>query len=78
MSATYYYRPVKVVRISVKPGEAVIYIEGMHGAESMLAYRFGGGAERMLQLKGCKNVLVQISTSHEMFADSTVFFMTWN
>lgn len=77
-SVTYYYKPIKVVKISVRNGEAVIYIEGMHGSESMLAHRFGGGVEKVMQLKGCKNILVQIGTSHEMFADTTVFFITWD
>ena len=76
-AAIHYYRPVKIKEITVKKGEAVIYVEGMHGAENLLAFRFGGGLEKTLQIKGCKDVTVQIGSCTRKNAECTAFFVNW-
>jgi hypothetical protein len=76
-AALHYYKPVKIEGIKVKKGEAVITVEGMRSSESLLAFRFGGGVEKSLQVKGCKDVSVQIANSTKKRVDCTVFIVTW-
>ncbi len=76
-AALHYYRPVKIAEISVKKGEAAIYVAGMDSSESLLAFRFGGGMEKALQMKGCRDVLVQTGTAKRKGLECTAFFISW-
>ena len=76
-AAIHYYRPAKIRETKVKKGEAVIYVDGMRSSENLLAFRFGGGLEKILQIKGCRNVTVQLVNSTKGQSDSTVFIVNW-
>jgi len=72
-----YYRPAKIVPVSVVDGEGVFHITKFDQIEKTVEYRIAGWIERVLEIAGNKNISVEVTQSLKDFKPYTEFLVKW-
>lgn len=72
-----YYRPAKIVAISVEDGEGIFHITKFDEIENTVEFRIAGWIERVLEIAGNKNISVEVTQSLKEFKPYTEFLVRW-
>lgn len=72
-----YYRPAKIIAISVEDGEGIFHITKFDEIEKTVEFRIAGWIERVLEIANNKNISVEVTQSLKDFKPYTEFLVKW-
>lgn len=73
-----YYRPIEMEVVDKSDKKVVLHMLKCHGYDEVICWRIGGWMEKALEMCGCNNLQVKISTSIDGNEPVTLFTITWD